>query len=173
MTFEKQPTLIGELVKLHPLEESDFDGLYAAANDPMIWEQHPAWDRYKEPVFREFFRVAMDSGMAFKVIDKASGEIIGSSRFHGYDPEKSEIEIGWSFLACKYWGGVYNREMKTLMLNHAHQFVETVVFKVGPDNIRSQKAMEKIGGVRAGTRKDDTGLVSLVYAISRTVNSDQ
>jgi RimJ/RimL family protein N-acetyltransferase len=99
-------------------------------------------------------------------IESKDGRVIGSSRFHGYDSEKSEIEIGWTFLARSRWGGVYNREMKQLMLRHAFRFVKSVVFLVGPDNVRSQRAMEKIGGVRAGSRTDGGGRESLVYRIT-------
>jgi RimJ/RimL family protein N-acetyltransferase len=123
-------------------------------------------DRYKEEVFREFFREAMASGGALMAIDTTSGGVIGSSRFHGYDQARSEIEIGWTFLARAYWGGTYNREMKRLMLAHAFKFVTSVVFLVGPRNYRSQKAMEKIGGVRIGTRTDASGRESLVYQMT-------
>ena len=164
--FELQPTLEGKLLRLRPLRPEDFDDLYAVASDPLIWEQHPNSDRYKEDVFREFFRVALESGGALIVLDSRDGRVIGSSRYHGYDGAKSEIEIGWSFLARTYWGGAYNGEMKQLMLRHAFRFVKTVVFLVGPKNIRSQRAMEKIGGVRAGTRTDDTGRESLVFRIA-------
>jgi RimJ/RimL family protein N-acetyltransferase len=136
--------------------------------DPAIWEQHPARDRYKEDVFRGFFREALESGGAFVVIDRSTGRIIGSSRYFGYSEERSEIEIGWT-LATAYWGGVYNREMKQLMLRHAFRFVETVVFLVGPQNVRSQRAMEKVGGVRAGvTRREPGGRESVVFAITRS-----
>jgi RimJ/RimL family protein N-acetyltransferase len=167
MPFDLQPTLKGELLSLRPLRPEDFDDLYAVASDPLIWELHPERERYKEEVFREFFRLALESGGAFVAIDSKDGRMIGSSRFHGYNPEKSEIEIGWTFLARSHWGGVYNGEMKRLMLRHAFQFVNTVVFLVGPKNWRSQRAMEKIGGVRAGTRIDDTGRESVVFEIRR------
>lgn len=150
--FELQPHLVGETLELRPLRAEDWDELYLVASDPLIWEQHPARDRYKEPEFRQFFREAMDCGGAFVIIDRQTGKIIGSSRYFGYDAEKSEIEIGWTFLARAYWGGKANREMKGLMLDHAFKFVECVVFLVGPENWRSRKAMEKIGGVLAGTR---------------------
>jgi RimJ/RimL family protein N-acetyltransferase len=55
--------------------------------------------------------------------------------------------------------------MKQLMLAHAFRFVRRVVFLVGPDNIRSQRAMEKIGGVRAGRRVNAAGLESVVFEI--------
>jgi len=150
MPFELQPVLKGELMELRPLRSEDWDDLFAVASDPLIWQQHPENDRYTEDVFKIFFKDALDSAGAFVVIDTKSQQIIGSTRFHGYDPEKSEIEIGWTFLARKYWGGRYNREMKQLMLAHAFKFVENVVFFVGESNIRSQKATEKIGGIKSG-----------------------
>ncbi len=146
MSFDLQPVLKGKLLELRPLRPEDFNDLYAVGSDPLIWEQHPIKDRYKEEVFKGFFREALESGGALIAIDSKDGQVIGSSRFHGYDKEKSEIEIGWTFLARSHWGGIYNREMKQLMLRHAFQFVNSVIFLVGPQNLRSQRAMEKIGG---------------------------
>jgi len=153
MVFELQPRLKGKLIELRPLAPDDWDELFAVASDSLLWEQHPERDRYKEGVFRIFFKDALESGGAFVIIDRKTQRIIGSTRFHGYDPEKSEIEIGWTFLARKYWGGRYNREMKDLLLTHAFKFVESVVFFVGEDNVRTQKAMEKIGAIKSGAAK--------------------
>src|SRR2546422_5259071 len=111
MSFDLQPHLKGELIELRPLTPEDWDELFAVASDPLIWEQHPESDRYKEEVFRKFFRQAMESGGALVVLDAKDGRMIGSSRFDAYDSEKSEIEIGWTFLARQYWGGTYNREL--------------------------------------------------------------
>ena len=166
MSFELQPTLKGELLELRPLRPEDFDALYTVASDPLIWEQHPANDRYKPDVFRVFFRDALQSGGALIAIDVRDGRVIGSSRFHGYKPEQSEIEIGWTFLARTHWGGVYNREMKRLMLRHALRFVDNVVFLVAPQNLRSQRAVEKIGGIHVGSRPDAAGRVSFVYQLT-------
>jgi RimJ/RimL family protein N-acetyltransferase len=166
MPFDLQPTLKGELLELRPLREEDFEQLYAVASDPLIWEQHPDSDRFQEDVFREFFRVAMTSGGAVVAIDVKDGRIIGSSRYHGYDEGKSEVEIGWTFLARSHWGGVYNGEMKRLMLDHAFRFVRSVIFVVGPKNWRSQKAVEKIGGVRIGTRQEPNGRERVIFRIS-------
>jgi len=162
--FDLQPQLTGELLELRPLREDDYPALFAVASDPLIWEQHPNNDRYKEEVFRVFFREAMQSGGALVAIDRKDGRIIGSSRYFGFDPEKSEIEIGWSFLARSHWGGVYNREMKRLMLGHASRFVKSVIFVIGPANFRSQRAVEKIGGVRVGMIEKD-GRERVVYRI--------
>src|SRR6266436_6417697 len=141
MSFDLQPNLKGELIELRPLAPEDWDDLFSVASDPLIWEQHPERDRYREDVFKIFFKEALESGGAFAVIDPKIQQIIGSTRFYGYDPGKSEIEIGWTFLARQYWGGRYNAEMKRLLLNHAFRFVENVMFFVGEDNVRSQKAM--------------------------------
>jgi N-acetyltransferase len=171
MPFDLQPHLKGELIELRPLTPQDWDDLFAVASDPLIWEQHPESDRYKENVFKVFFREALESGGAFVVIDKKTQEIIGSTRFYGYDPKKSEIEIGWTFLAQSYWGGRYNGEMKQLMLTHAFKFVENVVFYVGERNFRSQRAMEKIGAVRNGIVKRTYGnhppILNVKYVIKR------
>ena len=166
MSFDLQPTLEGKLLRLKPLHPEDWDDLYTVASDPLIWEQHPKKDRYKEEIFREFFREALESRGALIVIDSKDGQVIGSSRFHGYDNDKSEIEIGWTFLARSHWGGLYNREMKQLMLRHAFRFVKSVVFLVGPGNLRSQRALETIGAVRAGSRSDESGRESFVYQIT-------
>ena len=166
MPFDLQPTLQGDLLELRPLLTSDFDDLFAVAADPLIWEQHPVKERCEKEVFEDFFREALESGGALIAIDSKDGKVIGSSRFYGYDPNESEVEIGWTFLARSHWGGVYNREMKHLMLQHAFRFVGSVVFLVGTQNLRSQRAVEKIGGVRVGMRPDAGGRDSLVYQIS-------
>jgi RimJ/RimL family protein N-acetyltransferase len=152
VTFEPQPRLAGDLVELRPLQPDDWASLFAVAADPLIWEQHPARDRYQEKVFREFFREALESGGAFVIIDRKTRNVIGSSRYFAFDPERSEIEIGWTFLARAYWGGKYNGEVKRLMLSHAFKFVESVVFVIGATNFRSQKALQKIGGAMIGQR---------------------
>jgi N-acetyltransferase len=167
MPFNLQPILEGSLQKLRPLQADDFQELYAVASDPLIWEQHPNSDRYQEEVFKEFFRDGLESGGALIAIDVENGRVIGSSRFHGYNEQKSEIEIGWSFLARAYWGGKYNREMKRLMLRHAFQYVNIVIFVIGTQNLRSQKAIEKVGGVRKGSRTDKNGRENFVYQITK------
>lgn len=166
MSFDYRPVLKGELVELRPLRPQDYDALYAVAADPLIWQQHPVRNRHEEAVFQAFFRESLGSGGALVALDVHSQRIIGSSRFHGYNKERSEVEIGWTFLARSYWGGVYNGEMKRLMLGHAFRFVGCVVFLVGLQNVRSQRAVERIGGIRVGTRPDAGGRASYVYRIT-------
>jgi RimJ/RimL family protein N-acetyltransferase len=163
--FELQPTLTGELVELRPLRADDFHALYAVARDPLIWELHPERERYQEDIFRRFFSGALESGGAFIVFDRATGDVIGSTRYFGYDEQRGEIEIGWTFLARSHWGGRYNHEMKRLMLEHAFRFVERVIFLVGPQNFRSRSAVEKIGGLQRGAVVKD-GRESVVYEIT-------
>jgi RimJ/RimL family protein N-acetyltransferase len=168
---ELQPHLVGERTELRPLRAEDWEALFAAASDPLIWEQHPAHDRYKEEVFREYFRGALESGGAFAVIDRASQGIIGSTRYCNYDAAQSEIEIGWTFLIRSHWGGKYNGEMKRLMLDHAFRFVRNVVFQVGPENMRSRRAVEKIGGVLVGHRDTDLNGTTVRHVLYRIKTS--
>ena len=144
--FDLQPTLLGETVSLRPLKTADFELLYAAASDPLVWEQHPEPLRYQRKVFEGFFAGAMASGGALVITDKKSGMIIGSSRYYDWNPREREVAIGYTFLARSHWGGETNREMKQLMLNHAFRWAKIVWFHIGKNNWRSRKATEKIGG---------------------------
>ena len=178
MRFDLQPRLTGELLELRPLYPGDFDALFAAASDPLIWEQHPERDRYKLEMFQKYFDGAIASGGAFAIIERRSGRIIGSSRYcHlnvvsaaviGGSPIR-EIEIGWTFLERPFWGGRYNRELKTLMLDHAFRFVDRVLFVVGENNLRSQKALQKIGArfLRKADALEPDGSARLVFAMDK------
>jgi N-acetyltransferase len=164
--FDLQPTLEGRLLLLRPLRPEDFDNLCAVASDPLIWEQHPAKERAEAEGFRKFFQKALDTGGALVAIDRKDGRVIGTSRYHDLDERNREIEIGYTFLARSHWGTGHNREMKELMLRHAFAFVERVVFTVDPNNLRSQKAVEKIGAVRVGSRINCEGRDSVLFQIT-------
>lgn len=169
--MDRQPLLSGELVELRPATPGDFDALFAVASDPLIWEIHPAHDRWQEPVFRRFFDDGLASGGMLVAIDRATGDVIGSSRYDFDRAEPGEVEIGWTFLARSHWGGRYNAEMKALMLANAFRWVERVILLVGDANIRSRKAVEKIGGYLTSRehRAEMAGkpVVHVIYAIDR------
>jgi RimJ/RimL family protein N-acetyltransferase len=145
--FNLQPTLIGTNIMLRPVSAEDRDALYAVASDPLIWEVHPAHDRWQRDVYQAYFDQGIASGGALAVVDLASNILIGSSRYSHEFALDGEIEIGWTFLARSHWGGNINREMKRLMIGHALQHFGHVIFRIGETNIRSRRAMEKIGGV--------------------------
>ncbi len=168
MAFDSQPTLSGGLVQMRPLRRSDYAALYAVASDPLIWEQHPVTTRWREPEFREFFARSLASGGALLVLDARTQDVIGSSRFHGYSESRSEVEIGWTFLARSHWGGKYNGELKRLMLKHAFQFVDSVLLFVNEGNIRSQRSVENIGGVLQPGRDTQGRLVYRIAASTHT-----
>jgi RimJ/RimL family protein N-acetyltransferase len=168
MPFDLQPTLVGPLVTLRPLAPTDHDRLFAVAADPLIWEQHPDKTRCQPDGFNAFFQQSLDSGGALLATETASGRVIGSSRFHGYDEAADEVEIGWTFLARSHWGGRYNRDMKRVMLDHAFRHVGRVVFLIDPANHRSQRAVEKLGAARAGMRSNGSGRTSCVFRIAAT-----
>ena len=157
MPLDRQPVLDGELVHVRPLEPSDYDALWAISSDPLLWEQHPAKERATAQGFRRWFDDAVASGGALTVIDRTDGRVIGTSRYEHYDAVASEVEIGWTFIARSHWGTPYNAELKRVMLDHAFGAVRTVLFRVHGDNIRSQRAVEKLGAVRAATEVDPRG----------------
>ncbi|MBY0342457.1 MAG: GNAT family N-acetyltransferase [Sphingomonadales bacterium] len=153
--LDRQPVLEGEHVSLRPLHPADWDALFAVASDPLIWAQHPAHDRWQEPVFRAFFDDALANGGALLAIDTASGAVIGSSRFQGLEEaDGGSVEIGWTFLARHCWGGRHNHEMKRLMLAHALASVAEVRFLVGEGNTRSRRALENIGAKLTDRREE-------------------
>ena len=145
MNINIQPTLENENVILHPLQDKDFDDLYAVASDPKIWEQHPNEDRCKIEVFKVFFDVAMQSKGAFKIVNKASGHVMGSTRFYDHNQEENSISIGYTFYGREYWGKGFNHSVKSLMLDYIFQFVSKVHFHIGAENIRSQIAIGRLG----------------------------
>jgi RimJ/RimL family protein N-acetyltransferase len=165
--FDTQPVLRGDRLELRPLTGDDWQALYAVASDSLIWEQHPSRDRHQIEVFRAFFDEALASGGALVVIDRANRLVIGSSRFHGYDAAKSEVEIGWTFLSRLYWGGVYNGELKRLMLAHAFRFVDSVIFIIGAKNMRSQKAVAKLGALLTNDTAEGRGDNRLIFRLSK------
>lgn len=169
MDFKLQPILENEKIRLRPLQQSDFEPLYAVASDPLIWEQHQNSDRHTIENFTKYFNEGIASKGALAILDTKTKKIIGSSRFKIIDAYAGVVEIGWSFLSKDYWGGVYNRAFKKLMVNYALEYFTKVVFYVNPKNIRSQKAMEKLGARRmkyleeSWVLKEDIGVT---YAIA-------
>lgn len=145
MKFNLQPTLENEQAILYPLQKNDFDGLYAVASDPLIWEQHPNKERWKEEVFRTFFEGAIESRGAFRIVDKATGNIAGSTRYYDYNEQEDMIFIGYTFYSRAHWGTGFNPSVKKLMLDYTFQFVSKVGFHVGAQNIRSQIAVGRLG----------------------------
>jgi len=171
MNFDLQPLLENDLLILRPLRAEDFECLFLAASDPLIWEQHPIKDRWLRTGFTPFFEEAVASKSAFLVIDKKSGEVIGTTRFSPVSNLENSISIGWTFLVRKYWGGKYNRSMKMLMINYAFEFVDHILFHVNENNIRSQEAVKKIGGrlitVLENQVLEPRPLSTVIFAISR------
>jgi RimJ/RimL family protein N-acetyltransferase len=145
-----QPILEGDKVALYPLQAGDFEALYGVASDPKIWEQHPNKDRWKREVFQTFFDGAMQSGGAFRIVDKDTGATIGSTRFYDYDEATDSILIGYTFYAVACWGKGINRTVKEMMLNYIFQSVSRVYFHVGAENLRSQIAISRIGAKKVG-----------------------
>jgi len=140
-----QPTLRGEHVTLRPIRADDLDAMHTAANDPEIWAQHSERDRHERTVFEKFFHGALASGGGLVIIDNRDDRVIGSSRYYDWNEADKSVVIGYTYLERAHWGGATNREVKALMLAHAFQRARTIRFHVSPGNIRSQRALERIG----------------------------
>jgi len=175
MNFSIQHPLENERAILYPLNESDFDLLYAIASDPAVWEQHPNKDRWKKEVFHVFFDGAMQSKGAFKIMDKNTGKIAGSTRFYDYDEAESRIFIGYTFYGKEYWGTGFNTSVKRLMLSYIFQYVDQVCFHIGAYNIRSQIAIERLGAVKTGEQEityfGEMPKLNFVYSITKSENT--
>jgi N-acetyltransferase len=165
-----QPVLHSPLIEIRPLRPEDYSDLFLAASDPLIWKQHPSPDRYLEEEFQKFFLDALKGKGAVAVIDLKTEKIIGSSRYYEANLESKEVVIGYTFLKRDYWGGVYNRELKRLMINHALKSFTSVLFHVDEVNFRSQRAMEKIGGEKISefkkSKKDGSFRNVFVYRMT-------
>ncbi|HEY0315973.1 MAG TPA: GNAT family N-acetyltransferase [Sphingomonas sp.] len=170
--FDFQPALHGDDIDLRPAGPQDFGALFAVAADREIWSLHPAHDRWQEPVFRAFLDDAFADEGGLVAIERTSNEAIGFSRYSMRHAAPGEVEIGWTFLARRCWGGRINGEMKRLMLDHAFRFVDTAIFRVGEANGRSRRAVEKIGGKLIAGRTEDVIVAGaparhVTYAIRR------
>ncbi|MEQ1796733.1 MAG: GNAT family protein [Lacibacter sp.] len=166
-----QPFLRNELIVAEPLQQTDFELLYNAASDPLIWEQHPNKNRWQLQAFENYFDGAMKSGGAFLVKDAKTNEVIGSSRYSDYDSETNTVSIGYTFFIRSHWGRGYNYALKQLMLDHIFQYVDRVRFYIGAVNKRSQISIERFGAIKTGEEEmayyGEPAKLDYVYAITK------
>ncbi len=148
--FEFDPVLDGATLRIRPIRSDEFDALYAVASDPLLWAQHPAKRRAERAVFEDWFRDALEQH-ALVIEERATQRVIGSSRYYHWNEADAEVSIGFTFIARDHWGGATNAQLKDLMLQHAFRWANVVWFHVDAMNMRSRKAMEKIGGQYAFT----------------------
>lgn len=171
MEINWQPVLENKMIRLQPLQEEDFEKLFRVASDPEIWEQHPNKNRFKREVFQTYFEGALASGGAFLIYDNINNKVIGSTRFYDYDAAKKSVLIGYTFYAKTCWGKGFNYSTKNMMLHYAFQFVNLVIFHVGAENYRSQKAMEKLDALKVDELIvryfGEADKLNFVYEISR------
>src|SRR5690606_2231373 len=161
-------TLSNDLVKLVPLTKEDYNWIYAVASDPGIWEQHPDRLRYTPVGFTKYFKKLLNTDQPYIILDINTDQVIGATSFYQYNQKENTIAIGYTFLAQEFWGGGYNQSIKKLMMNFAFSSLNKIFFHVREGNIRSQKAIEKIGGKfeRKYTSEDGLG-TQIEYSVSK------
>lgn len=171
MNFSIQTILENEKVILYPLNENDFDALYNVASDPEIWKQHPNKNRWEKEVFQSFFEGALQSKGAFKIVDKSTNNVIGSTRFYDYNHQENSILIGYTFYGTDYWGKGINQQVKATMLDYIFQFVSIVYFHVGSENVRSQIAISRLKAEKVAEQEvsyfKEQPKLNFVYEISK------
>ncbi|MFM8741917.1 MAG: GNAT family N-acetyltransferase [Cytophagales bacterium] len=168
-----QPThLRDKLIRLVPLHAQHFEALFAAASDPLIWEQHPTKDRYKREVFQQFFDSAIAGKAAFLVLELDTNKVIGSSRYYDYNGKQKSVAIGYTFLTRHYWGGRYNHSLKKLMMDYAFESVDAIIFHIGECNLRSQVATQRLGAQKLNhveeIRNGQQLVRNLVYQLTKS-----
>jgi len=154
-------TLSGKTIELRPLEEEHFLELTALASEKRIWE-HYTMDGSNAERFSEAMAEALEEREAGRqyplvVIHKGENKIIGSTRLLHIQPAHRKLEIGWTWLHPNYWGGPMNRECKDLLLTFCFERLNCVRVQLKTDelNVRSRKAIEKIGGQFEGIIRND------------------
>ena len=164
--LDLQPTLTGTIITLRPLQARDFDELANAAADPLVWEQHPDSSRRTREGFSRGFEEVLRSPGCLVAVDNATQRLIGWSRYHTYVPGE-RVTIGYTFLARSHWGGATNAQMKRLMLRHAFTDVPEVRFTVAERNLRSRRAVEKLGAVLQGAEDAPRwGQIHVIYRLT-------
>lgn len=145
MEFDPQHFFENDLLTASALKAEDFDELYLAASDPEVWANHPNKNRYQLSEFTNFFKGAMESGGAYAVRDKASGRVIGSTRFYDLNKNEKSVLIGYTFYAKEFWGKNYNLSLKRMMIEYAFFFLDKIIFHIGAVNVPSQNSIVKLG----------------------------
>lgn len=155
--MEIVPTVLtGERVKLVPMEIDHIDGLFAAAQDPRIWDYMFAKvetvDDMKRIVKEALSAKEIGLEFPFTVIDRTTDQIVGSTRFLNIATAHRRLEIGWTWYHPSVWRTRVNTECKYLLLRHCFETLGAfrVEFKTDARNVRSRRAIERLGAVKEG-----------------------
>ena len=146
-----------ELIRLEPITLEHIQQMLPLSSDSDVWRWYTEDLTHPEDL-KKWMMKLLDasrggSQMTYAVLSKSTNEVVGSSSYGHIDWEEHCIEIGWTWLAKKYIGTGINKHMKFLMLQHAFSTmqIERLELRTDEDNIRSRKAMEKIGAKYDGT----------------------
>jgi RimJ/RimL family protein N-acetyltransferase len=154
--IEHPAVLTGQIIDLLPLEEKHFDELHAAASDKRIWEFYTG-DWSVRETFDKVYNGSLklrEKGIEypFVIFHKPTQKIIGSTRLLDIVPYDKRLEIGGTWLMPQYWATAVNFDCKLALLTFCFETLKAkrVQLKTQHDNLRSRKAIEKIGGVYEG-----------------------
>lgn len=153
-------TLENEIVKLIPMESFHVEGIWEAANEQKIWE-HMSVDLTDKRNVEQYVQDAQEkraagTDFAFIVADAKSNEIIGATWFLDISIPHKRVEIGSTWLNPKSWRTNINTNCKLLLFTYCFEElgVNRVQIKTGHENVRSQRAIERIGAVKEGVLRN-------------------
>ena len=148
--------LTGERARLVPMEAGDAEALFKAGRDPRIWDYMPVRVTSLSDMARvveEALRAqAQGTDVPFVILDGETGRIVGSTRFCDITLPHRNLEIGWTWLSPEVWRTRINTECKYLLLRHAFETLDLlrVQLKTDARNLRSQRAIERLGAIKEG-----------------------
>lgn len=154
LTHFQTPLETADLL-LKATSDDDFEGLYAIGSDPEVWALHSDTDRYTKEKFEVYFLGGLNNSLgAYTLVYKPTQTIAGFTRYYDYDEESSSVKIGYTFLAKTFWGTGLNQALKARMIAHAFEFCDQVIFEVYEFNLRSQRAVLKLGAIEIAPKGD-------------------
>jgi len=150
MFYEVSPVVLkGEHVRLEPLSQDHAQGLFNRGQEVSDWEFLPRACFVDMPDTRQWIDAALEAPnqLPFAIIETSKDKAVGSTRFLNIRPDHRSLEIGWTWLGREWQGTAVNTEVKSLLLEHAFERLRylRVEFKTDARNLRSQKALERIG----------------------------
>jgi RimJ/RimL family protein N-acetyltransferase len=150
-------TLIGKTVRLEPLSLEHIPSLAKVGLEPKIWRymrygKVETVEQLTEWVQEILEKQAQGTDLPFTVIYQASGAAVGCTRYLNIEVEDRSLEIGGTWYGLDYQGTLVNTECKYLLIRHAFEELGCIRVWLKTDlrNLRSQRAIEKLGAVKEG-----------------------
>jgi N-acetyltransferase len=155
--LDRTPRLEGRYVVLEPLDETHVEGLYRAGTDPTLWrwttQQVDSPEAMALYVAAALLEREEGRSIPFAQVDRATGQVVGSTRLGNLSPEHRRVEIGWTWVGVPWQRTAINTEAKRLLLGHAFEVLDCIRVELKTDALNhiSRAAILRLGAVEEGT----------------------